>query len=114
VSENSSKKRLILDLRAVNKHIWKQSVKFEDLRIALSFLKTDCHMIKFDITSAYHFIEIYPPHTKFLGCSWVDKDNKISYYKFLVLPFGLGSACYIFTKVTRPLVKNGEAKASHY
>jgi hypothetical protein len=113
VSANSSKKRLILDLRAVNKHIWKQSVKFEDLRIAL-FLKKDCHMITFDITSAYHFIEIYPPHTDFWGFSWVDKDNKISYYKFVVLPFGFSSACYIFTKVTRPLVKNGEKKESHY
>ena len=31
VSTNSSgKKRLILDLRYVNKHLWKQSVKFED------------------------------------------------------------------------------------
>jgi hypothetical protein len=105
VSENSSKKRLILDLRVVNKHIWKLSVKFEDLRIALSFFKKDCHVIKFDITIAYHFIEIYPPHTDFLGFSWVDKGNKISFYKFLVLPFGLSSAYYIFTKVTRPLVK---------
>ena len=34
------------------------------------------------------------------------------YYKFLVLPFGLSSACSIFTKVTRPLVAKwlGEQK----
>ncbi|XP_053389358.1 uncharacterized protein LOC128552356 [Mercenaria mercenaria] len=100
VSDNSSKKRLILDLRAVNNHIWKQSVKFEDLRIALSFLKKDFHMIKFDITSAYHFIEIYPPHTDYLGFSWVDKENNVVFYKFLVLPFGLSSACYYAPTIT--------------
>ena len=34
VSTNSSgKKRLILDLRYVNKHLWKQSVKFEDWKV---------------------------------------------------------------------------------
>ena len=31
--QNNGKKRLILDLRLVNKHIWKQSVKFEDLKM---------------------------------------------------------------------------------
>ena len=33
--QSSGKKRLILDLRFVNKHVWKQKVKFEDLRVAL-------------------------------------------------------------------------------
>ena len=32
--QNSGKKRLILDLRLVNKHLWKRSVKFEDFKIA--------------------------------------------------------------------------------
>lgn len=102
--QNSGKKRLILDLRNVNKHLWKQSVKFEDLRIALSYLQKGSFMIKFDITSAYHFIEIFEPHTEFLGFSWVRDDGQVIFYKFLVLPFGLSSACYIFTKVTRPLI----------
>jgi len=33
--QNSGKKRL----RSVNKHIWKQSIKYDDLHIALSYLK---------------------------------------------------------------------------
>lgn len=37
--QNSGKKRLILDLREVNKHSWKQSVKYEDIKVALSLLK---------------------------------------------------------------------------
>jgi hypothetical protein len=39
-----------------------------------------------------------------LGFSWL-KDGVRIFYKFLVLPFGLASACYLFTKITRPLVK---------
>ena len=31
--QNSGKKRLILDLRHVNKHLWKTSVKFEDIKL---------------------------------------------------------------------------------
>lgn len=64
------------------------------------------------MTSAYHFIEIYSPHTEYLGFSWTGKDGKTLYYKFLVMPFGLSSACYLFTKVTRPLVNKwrGEGK----
>ena len=34
--QSSGKKRLILDLRFINKHLWKQSIKFEDLRVALN------------------------------------------------------------------------------
>ena len=109
---SSGKKRLILDLRTVNKHLWKQQIKFEDLKAVLSFWKKDFHLIKFDLTSAYHFVEIYKEHTDYLGFAWPDKNGKINYFKFLQLPFGLSTACYIFTKITRPLVKKwrGEGK----
>ncbi|XP_048243125.1 uncharacterized protein LOC125376006 [Haliotis rufescens] len=59
---------------------------------------------KFDIHSAYHHIDIYPAHTDFLGFAWGEGQNRI-FYKFLVLPFGLTTAPYVFTKVTRQLVK---------
>ena len=37
--QSSGKKMLILDLKIVNKHIWTQTVKYEDLRTALSYWK---------------------------------------------------------------------------
>ena len=39
--QNSGKIRLILDLRYVNKHIWKEKFKFEDIRVACNYLPTD-------------------------------------------------------------------------
>ena len=110
--QSSGKKRLILDLRVVNKHLWKQSVKYEDIKVALTFLQKGFFMVKFDLTSAYHFVEMFEPHTEFLGFSWRDEYGNAKFYKFLVLQFGLSSACYLFTKLTRPLVSKwrGEGK----
>ena len=71
--QSSGKKRLILDLRLINKHLWKQRVKFEDLKVALNFLDAGHFMFSFDIKSGYHHVEIFPPHQCFLGFSWYYK-----------------------------------------
>ena len=108
----SGKKRLILDLREVNKHVWKEKIKYEDIKVALDFLEKGFYMIKFDITSAYHFINVADNHTDFLGFSWVGDAGNTVYYKFLVMPFGLCCASHVFSKICRPLVNKwrGEGK----
>ena len=43
----------------------------------------------------------------YLGFSWhFKKENVIRYYVFCVLPFGISTAGYIFTKVVRCIVKH--------
>ena len=59
----------------------------------------------FDLTSGYHHIEIHPEHHKFLGFEWTFEDVSTRYFQFCVLPFGLASACYVFTKILRPFTK---------
>ena len=49
-------------------------------------------------------MDIFPPHRQFLGFSW-SIAGSTRYFCFAVLPFGLSSACYSFTKLLRPLVK---------
>ena len=95
----------------MNKHIWKQSVKFDDIRIALMYIRKSSWCFKFDIHSAYHHLDIFPEHRKFLGFSW-KFEGKLRYFHFNVLPFGMTSAPYIFTKLTRPLIAKwrGEGK----
>ena len=102
--QSNGKKPLILALREVNKHVLKQKIKYEDLRIAPLYLQKGSWMIKFDICSAYHFIDIRLPDTEYLAFSFPDKIGVMRYYKFLVWPFGLGVALYIWTKLTRPLI----------
>ena len=61
-------------------------------------------MFSFDLKSGYH-VNIAQEHWKYLGFTW-----KSHYYVFTVLPFGLSSACYIFTKLVRPMVGYWRAK----
>lgn len=93
--QSNGKKRLILDLRTVNSHLLKQSIKYDDLRTVMTFLEKTGWMIKFDIHSAYHNVDIFPAHTEYLGFSW-RYGNETKYFKFLVLPFGLSTGPYIF------------------
>ena len=58
----------------------------------------------FDLKSGYHHIVIHDDSQTILGFSWGYKDQK-RYLFFRVLPFGLSTACYVFTKLLRPLVK---------
>ena len=102
----NEKKRLILDLRYVNKHLIKQRVKYEDWKLALSYFQNGAFMISFDLKSSYHHIDICPDHQTFLGFAWkFSDDTKFRYFVFTVLPFGLASAPFIFTKCLKLLEK---------
>ena len=65
----SGKKRLILDLRYVNKDIYKERIKIEDLRLMEQFLNPHDYMLQFNIKRGYHHIDIHKPRQKFLGFS---------------------------------------------
>ena len=104
VATNSrGKSRLILDLRHVNLHLYKFSVKYESFDSLKTFVQQDGYMVKFDLKSGYHHIGIFEEHQTYLGFAW-DMGNGLEYYKFRVLPFGLSSACSIFTKFLKPLI----------
>lgn len=111
--QKSGKKRLILDLRHINRHLYKSKFKCEDLSVAKEVLRPGDFMFSFDLKSGYHHIDIFPEHRKFLAFSWSFADGSVRYFMFSVLPFGLSSAPYIFTKLLKPLVKKwrGEGKS---
>ena len=54
--------------------------------------------------SSYHHVDICPNRQKYLGCAW-PFSGVFRYFTFAVLPFGLSSACFCFTKLMRPLVR---------
>ena len=61
-------------------------------------------MFKFDLKQGYHHIDISEEHQSYLGFSW-NLEGKNRYFVYTVLPFGLTSAPFIFTKVMRVLIK---------
>ena len=71
----------------------------------MDYFEKDCFCIKFDLKSGYHNIDISEEFQTYLGFSWNQK-----YYRYTVLPFGLSSAPFIFTKCLRPVVKSGDSK----
>ena len=104
LSENGNQKlRLILDLRYVSKHVFKDKIKFDDWKIMQDFLEPTDLLFKFDISQGYHHIDIDEQHQKYLGFSWKIK-GQTRYFVFTVLPFGLTSVPFLFTKVMRCLV----------
>ena len=105
VQNSIGKKRLVINLRYLNRHLWKQRFKYEDLRTAMLLFKQGDYMFSFDLKSGYHHVDIADIHHTYLGFEWHG-----SYYAFTVLPFGLSTACYIFTKMLRPLVRYWRAK----
>ena len=104
VFNSSGKKRLVHDLRHVNRFLWKQKFKYEDMRTALEMAEVGDFMVSFDLKSGYHHINIHPNFWKYLGLSWTSGRVE-KYYIFKVLPFGLATACFVFTKVMRQFIK---------
>ena len=105
VSKNSSGKKCLIDLRYVNTHVYRDKIKFEDWKCFENYLEgKEKYQFNFNLKNDYHHINILETHQKFLGFSWVFKGN-MKFFVFTVLPFGLSSAPFIFTKEVRPLVK---------
>ena len=105
VQQSSGKLRLILDLSHLNKIIIKRPVKYEDLRTVLQLFPPGSFVFSFDLKSAYHHIDTCEDHKKFLSFQWKNSEGSVKFYEFNVLPFGLTTAPYLFTKVMRQLVK---------
>lgn len=108
--QSSGKKRLILDLRHVNLYIFKQKFKCEDLSVALKVMSKGYYLFKFDLKSGYHHVEIFPDHRKYLAFAWDFGDGVLKYFQFAVLPFGLSSAPFLFTKLLKPVVTSWRCK----
>ena len=99
------KKRLILDLRYANNHLFKDKIKFDDWNSFQNYLEgNESYLFKFDLKSRYHHVNIFDEHQTYLGFRW-EINQQTHYFVFTILPFGLITAPIFFTKVTQPLIK---------
>ncbi len=95
------KKRLVLDLRHVNKFLYQPKFRYEDLNSLAHVFEQDYWFFNWDLKSRYHHVNIYKLFHNFFGFSWAI-NGRPRYFVFRVLPFGLSSACFCFTKLLRP------------
>ena len=97
---NTTKRRVILDLSALNKSIacptfWMTTV--EDVR---QVLPIGAFSTSIDLKDAYWYIPVHPCS----GNTWgfcLGQQN----FQFMTLPFGLNLAPRVFTKLCRPILR---------
>ena len=90
-------------MRHVNKQVVLNQIKFENWTILKQYVTKGGFGFIFEPKSGYHHIAIFQEYQTILGFSWIF-NNIERYFVFTVLPFGLKSSAYIFTKLLRPLV----------
>lgn len=105
--------RLILDLRHVNKCLPKPKFRMEDWKMFANYFVFNGFAFKFDMKSGYHHVDICLDHQQYLGFQWPLHSTKMRYFVFTVLPFGLSSAPYLFTKLFKPLVRHWRSRGFH-
>jgi len=94
----NGKQRLILDLRHVNGYLKIPKFRMDSLLLLPDLADLDDLMFALDLASGYHQVEMDPKYYTYLGFQWMGQ-----FYVFKVLPFGLASAPWCFTKVMRSI-----------
>ena len=109
VTNASGKQRLVLDLRYVNQFLPERKFKYEGLELIPTLFESGDFFTTFDLKSGYHHVDLHEDSWPYLGFSWGSGTAR-KWFTFRVLPFGLSTACYVFTKLLRPLVKRWRSK----
>ena len=95
------KKRLCIDLsRYVNEYTVATKFRIESTVQFLQVVQKGDFMWSFDLKAAYHQIEMFEPHWRYLGLS-VMVEGKQRCFVFTCLPFGLNDAARALTKLLR-------------
>ncbi|MCP3665661.1 MAG: hypothetical protein GY696_24710 [Gammaproteobacteria bacterium] len=101
--QNNGKKRLICDLRHVNKFLRPQKFKLDDWPRAIPSLSPGMYAFTFDLQKGYYHVNLHPEVQQFFGISF--KINGDTYYAvYTVGPFGLSTLPHLFTKLLKPWV----------
>ena len=110
VTNAKGKHQLVIDLRYINQYLNQYKFKYEGLNVIASLFRQNDYVITFDLKSGYHHVHINVDSWPYLGFSWQTPGDYRHYFMFRVLPFGLSTACYVFTKLLRPRVKSWQSK----
>ena len=93
--------RPIIDLRFLNTYLEPPHFKVEGLYMLPVILKQDWFMAKIDLKDAYLTIPVAAVHHPLLSFQVLAGE----WIQFQCLPFGLCTAPFVFSKVTKPLVQ---------
>lgn len=91
--------RMILDARFPNAHLPDIYFRVENLSAVPTVVPRGSWLFTTDLADAYYHVPIHPDSRPFLCFRW-----RGTTYTTRVLPFGLGLAPWLFTRVTTPVI----------
>jgi len=100
------KLHIVLNLQYLNQYLLRDKLKHKDLRIAMQMFEPDDYMFTFDLKVGYPMWIFTSNIGSIWGSPGLMAPHMQKYCVFCVLPFGLSTACFVFTKLLCPLVKH--------
>jgi hypothetical protein len=94
VDDNPAKLRFCINPMYVNAHIRHMPLTYEGLRDVQEYVSPEDFMSTLDDTKGYWHIPLHPSMWQFTAFQWQGR-----VYCFTHLPFGISSACWIYTTV---------------
>ena len=91
--------RPVINLQALNTYVARSHFKMESIKTVKGLLQRGDWLVKLDLKDAYLTIPIHRAYRKYLRFRWQGH-----LWEFKVLPFGLSSAPFVFTKIMKPVV----------
>lgn len=88
--------RLVVDMRRLNTFLVRKRFKYEGLRTILRLVGKGFWMWSLDLAQGYHHLSMRVDAQKYLGIQW-----KGVTYVYTVLPFGLATSPWAFTKLIK-------------
>lgn len=99
INKSSGGWRFILNLKSLNKFIIAPHFKLQNWKTVIRLLFPNDFLASIDLEDAYFLIPVHQDDRKFLRFRFQGQ-----LFQFRVLPFGLASAPYIFTKILKPVI----------
>ena len=94
-SKKDGSKRMILNLKRLNKFVDYKYFKMESLQNVLELIRPGIYMASIDLKDAFYSVPIHKNHQAYLAF-FVEE-----YFKFVCMPYGYGPAMRIFTKISK-------------
>lgn len=91
--------RPVINLKSLNRYVVTRHFKMESIRTVKGLMQKGDWLVKLDLKDAYLTVPIHSSHRKYLRFQWQSQT-----WEFKVLPFGLSSAPYTFSKLMKPVV----------
>ncbi len=108
----NGKKRLIADLRHLNRNLDPPKFKLEDIRAARPALKKAQYLFSFNFHKAFYHIDLDPSVQQLFGFSFWYKGQR--YYGYHTIAcFGLNTLPWLFTKLLRPFIQKWRKAGLH-